>query len=368
MSPLMHSVEEAGISGMKRKRVPSTIEAADFFTDVAAVRVAFASVLGASDPDRIAVIPSASYGLATVARNAGVRRGQNVVVVSGQFPSNVYVWRRLAAEHGADLKTVHAPAGTKGRAREWNARLMEAINADTALVALPQVHWTDGTIFDLQAVGFRAREVGAILAVDGTQSVGAMAFDMAQIQPDALVCAGYKWLLGPYSIGVAYFGSRFDAGRPLEETWISRAGSEDFRRLVDYQDEYRPGALRYDVGETSNFILVPMLLAALQQLLEWGVSAVQEYCSALTGKLVVEACTLGFGSEEARWRSGHLVGLRMPEGLDPSVVSRELARHGVSVSVRGDVLRVSPHVYNDAGDVAALVECLSAVVAGDRTA
>lgn len=362
MSPLMRCVEEAGVVGMRRKRVPSDISAADFFTDVELVRRVFAELVGVADPNRVAVIPAASYGLAAAAQNVAVRRGQNLVVVSGQFPSNVYVWRRLAAEHGAELRTVTAPTVREGRGLEWNARLQEAIDGETALVALGQVHWTDGTVFDLGAIAPRAREVGAALVVDGTQSVGAMPFDLATVEPDALVCAGYKWLLGPYSIGVAYFGPRFDDGRPLEETWISRPGSEDFRRLVDYEDGYRPGALRYDVGETSNFVLVPMLLAALRKLADWGVLAVHEYCSKLTDQLVGDAAALGFQAEEREWRSGHLVGLRLPERLDPDFVSRELGRQGVSVSVRGDVLRVSPHVYNDAGDIAALIECLEGVV------
>ena len=130
------------------------------------------------------------------------------------------------------------------------------------MVALPHVHWTDGVRLDLEAIGRRAREVGAALVVDGTQSVGAMPFNVTSIQPDAVICAAYKWLTGPYSIGLAYYGQRYDDGVPSEETWIGRLGSEDFRRLVDYEDAYRPGAARYDVGECSNFVLIPMLIAA----------------------------------------------------------------------------------------------------------
>ena len=132
------------------------------------------------------------------------------------------------------------------RARKWNERVLEAIGDDTAIVALCQVHWTDGTLFDLEEVGTRCREVGAALVVDGTQSVGALPFDVGRIRPDALVCAGYKWLMGPYSIGAAYFGPRFDGGTPLEEAWLAREGSDDFPRLVDYTDTYRPGAARYE--------------------------------------------------------------------------------------------------------------------------
>lgn len=359
MSPLARRVEEAGIAGMRRKRVPSEIEPADFFEEVELVRERFARIIGAPDASRIALIPSASYGLATAARNLQLQPGQNVVLSSAQFPANVYVWRRTAAERGLEVRTIEPPTEMTARCKVWNERVIDAIDGDTGLVALGHVHWTDGSLFDLQSIGERTREVGAALVVDGTQSVGAMPFLVGEIEPDALVCAGYKWLLGPYSIGVAYYGPRFDGGYPLEDTWIAREGSRDFRQLVNYQDAYRPGAVRYDVGETSNFVLVPMLRAALELLLEWGVTAVAAYCGALTERLVRAAGELGFGAEEAGWRAAHMVGLRMPDGVDPGVVSAELAQRRVSVSVRGDVLRVSPNVYNDESDVAALCEVLA---------
>jgi selenocysteine lyase/cysteine desulfurase len=362
MSPLLKEVEEAGVAGMRRKRVPSNIAPADFFEDLETARRLFAQIIGTSEQSRIAIIPAASYGLATVARNLRLEAGQNVVVVSGQFPSNVYVWRRLAATANVELRTVSAPALSEGRGQEWNAKVLKSIDRGTGLVALAQVHWTDGTLFDLASIGARAREVGAALVVDGTQSVGAMPFDVDELRPDALICAAYKWMMGPYSIGAAYFGPRFDGGCPLEETWIARTDSGDFRRLVDYQDEYRAGAVRYDVGETSNFILVPMLVASLTRVLRWGIPAIQEYCRKLTRRLVAEVADLGFGAEEERWRAHHMVGLRLPPGSDPTAVSGELARRKVSVSVRGEVLRVSPHVYNDPSDVIALHDALRGTV------
>ena len=167
-----------------------------------------------------------------------------------QFPSNVYAWQRQAAAHGCDVRTVDRPAPPPSAAL-WNERLLEAIGPDTAVVALPHCHWTDGTRIDLEAAGERAREVGAALVIDGSQSIGAVPFDVEHIRPDALITVGYKWLLGPYSTAFGYYGARFDDGAPLEETWISRRGSEDFQGLVDYTDEYREGAARYDVGQTA---------------------------------------------------------------------------------------------------------------------
>ncbi len=349
--------------GMRRERVPLSIHASDFFTQSDDIRRRFARLLETADPSRIAVIPSVSYGVAVAARNLAVERGQNIVLLHQQFPGNVYAWRRKAADCDAAIRTVVPPEGST-RGAVWNERIVESIDNSTAIVAVPQVHWTDGTVFDLVAIGRRAREVGAALVIDGTQSVGALRFDVAEIQPDALIVAGYKWLLGPYSTAVAYFGPRFDGGVPLEETWIARAGSEDFKNLVDYQDEYQPGAAtRYDMGERANFILHPILHASLDLLLQWTPERVQEYCRALASPLIAAAQSLGFSAEEDEWRASHLFGLRMPEGLELEALKTELEARQIFVSLRGSALRVSPHVYNDESDIAALIEALQSAVA-----
>lgn len=358
MSPISKAVEAAGLAGVSRKAVPSRIQQHDFFTDVDRARALFAQLVHAPDPSRIAIVPAASYGLAIAARNLPAARGQNIVVTYEQFPANVFPWRRLASSRGVEMRTVRPPDTSDGRGREWNVRLLEAIDAKTAIVALGHVHWTDGTKFDLEAIGRRAREVGAALVVDGTQSVGALPFDVQAIQPDALVCATYKWLMGPYALGFAYFGPRFDDGEPLEETWIGRAGSENFKELVNYRDDYQPGAIRYDVGERSNFVLVPMAIAALEQVLERRPERVQPYCAALTAGLVDGVRARGFTVEDAAFRGAHLFGMRAPAGTDISAIGERLRAHKVFVSLRGSAIRVAPHVYNDATDVDALLAAL----------
>ncbi|HET7462614.1 MAG TPA: aminotransferase class V-fold PLP-dependent enzyme [Longimicrobium sp.] len=362
MGPLLKSVEEAGVAALRRRRDPTSITAPDFFTGADRARALFGELVNAP-ADRVSIVPSVSYAIATVAKNARLRRGTNVVVARGQFPSNVYSWRRMVDEgetDGAELRVVDAPGQPERRGEAWNARILEAIDEGTALVALGNVHWADGTRFDLEAIGRRAREVGALLVVDGTQSVGALPFDVDAVRPDVLVCAGYKWLLGPYSLGLAYFGERFDDAAPLEETWLGRRGSEDFARLVDYQDEYQPGGARFDVGERSNFTLMPMLIAALEQVLAWGPRNVQDYCRALTGELIEAARELGCVIEDEPWRGAHLFGIRTPPSIDAARLQRELAARRVSVSLRGDAVRVAPNVYNTPEDAAALIDALRA--------
>jgi selenocysteine lyase/cysteine desulfurase len=250
------------------------------------------------------------------------------------------------------------------RGREWNQRILESIDSRTGVVALAPVHWTDGTAFDLGAIGARTREVGAALVVDGTQSVGALPIDVQLLQPDALIVAGYKWLLGPYSIGVGYFGPRYLDGTPLEETWIAREGSEDFRGLVAYRDGYQPGAVRFDVGERSNFILVPMLVAALRLLGEWRPERLHAYTRALAEGILEEVRELGYSVEEDLFRVGHIFGVRMPARVDLTDVKRALEVEKVSASLRGSALRVSPHLYNDEEDTMALLRALRKAVGG----
>lgn len=363
MSPLPRAVEEAGVRGMARKRNPSALVPGDFFQDSQKIRQLFAEIVNIPDPGSVAIIPSVSYGIAIAARNTPLSSGQNLVLLEEQFPGNVYGWRRVAWETGAEIRMVGpGPGGHRGR--RWNQRILESIDGRTAVVALAPVHWTDGTVFDLEAIGARAREVGAALVIDGTQCVGAMPLDVQALDPDALIVAGYKWLMGPYSIGVGYFGPRYVGGIPLEETWIARQGSEDFRGLVDYRDEYQAGAVKFDVGERSNFILVPMLMAALRLVLEWGPARIQDYTRALSRPVLEEARALGFAVEDEEFRAGHIFGIRMPEGLEMQAMQAALQRERVSASLRGSALRVSPHVYNHVGDVEALRRALRAAMGG----
>lgn len=357
MGPLPRVSELAGVEALTRKRLPTSIVAPDDFWDADGLRTLFSRLVNAGDPSRIAVQPGVSYAVATAARNLKVEASQNIVLTHEQFPGNVYSWHRLATESGAELHVVKPPDVAE-RGAGWNERLLEAINASTAVVAVPQVHWTDGTLFDLVEVGRRCREVGAALVVDATQSVGAMPFDVEAVQPDMLTCATYKWLLGPYSVSLAYFGPRFDDGVPLEETWIARDHSEDFQNLVDYQDAYQRGAVRYDVSERANFFLLPIAAASLELLLEWKPERIQAYCAELTRDMLVEAGELGYSVEDERWRGSHLFGLRMPEGVDLASLKQKLADRNVSASLRGTALRLAPYVYNDLDDVDALMDVL----------
>ena len=362
MGPLPRVAEEAGVLGLRMKRDPSAILPHHFFDTSLELRELFSGLIGEVDPARISIGPGVSYSVAIAVKNLPLSSDQNVVLTYEQFPSNMHAWAKKAQDANADLRVV-GPPDTIHRGASWNEEILTAIDSATAVVSLPTVHWTDGTIFDLVEIGRRCRDVGAALVVDGTQSVGALPFDVNVVRPDVLMCSGYKWLLGPYSVGLTYFGPSFDDGEPLEETWIGREGSEDFEHLVDYKAGYQPGAIRYDVAQRSNFALLPVAVASLRLITKWSPGRIQAYCMGLTGNLFEEVEELGFRVEDARWRSAHLFGLRMPKGLELVELQQALKARGVSASLRGSALRVSPNVYNDAADVSALLEGLRQAVA-----
>jgi len=356
MSPQLRSVTSSGIEAVKSKESPWLISPPDWFSAPERLRELAAKLIGV-DAEAVALVPSVSYGIAIAAANVKVERGQYIVLLNEQFPSNVYAWKVLAAQQNANIRTVQRePGGT------WTDAVLAAIQNDTAVVTVPNCHWTDGSLIDLVQVGAKARSVGAALVVDASQSLGAYPIDIMKVQPDFLVSVGYKWLMGPYGLGYLYVAPVWrEQGLPIENSWLSRAGSEDFARLVDYQDEYRSGARRFDMGEFPQFVLVPMAIEALRQILNWGVENIQNSLAILTKEIEQRVLKIGGSALPAGKRAAHMIGIRLPNGL-PDQLSKRLASENIFVSIRGDSIRVAPHLYNDKADIDRLFEVLDEIL------
>lgn len=355
MSPLPRPPRAAGEAALARKAHPWEITPRDFFDEAETARSLFAELVG-GEPEGVAIIPSVSYGIGVAAANIALRGDQTIVVLEDQFPSNVYPWRDLAERTGATIVTVARPLDF-----DWTRALLEHIDERTGVVAVPNCHWTDGSVVDLVRVGERARAVGAALVVDTAQSLGAYPLNVEEVRPDFLVAPTYKWLLGPYSLGFMYVAPHRREGRPLEFNWITREDSEDFAGLVNYRGGYQSGARRFDMGERANFGLMPIAIASLRLILEWRVERIAATLRDLTARIENDARTLGFDVTPGERRVGHLIGLRSSTALSPDLAAR-LAAAGVYVSVRGTAIRVSPHLYNTYEDVERLFQVLAQAV------
>jgi selenocysteine lyase/cysteine desulfurase len=358
MAPQLRAVTAAGLDAVHRKAAPWRLSSADWFAGAEELRMLAGQVMGVH-ASHVALVPAASYGIAVAASNVTVKRGQSIIIVEQEFPSNVYAWRQLAKRQDGRLVTVRRHPGSS-----WTEALLQAINEETAVVSVPQCHWTDGSSIDLILVGERARAAGAAFVIDASQSLGARPLNLDRVQPDFLVSVGYKWLLGPYGLGYLYVAPRWhENGSPLEQSWLARRGSEDFSRLIDYCDEYRPGARRFDMGEFPQFVLAPMAAVALRQILAWGVETIEQSLSRLTDDIAQRAAGAGYEVLPYEQRCRHMIGMRLSAGV-PARLPAALAAAGVYVSIRGDCIRIAPHLYNDASDIerlfAVMQSCLKA--------
>lgn len=350
-SPALAQVYDAGLAGLGRKRHPWTLGPAQYQDDIARLRGLFARLIGAR-PDDVSIAPSASYALSTAAQNLTVGDGRRVLVLESQFPSHVYPWRHACARDGGEVVTLARPADG-----DWSAAVLAALDERVAVVALPQHHWTDGSRVDLAAVAPAARDCGAALVLDLSQSLGVVPVEVASLQPDFLCCVAYKWLLGPYSFAFLYSAPDRQDGQPLEQAWSSRADSH-IADITDYRDDFLSGGRRYDVGERANYITVPMAVAGLEQVLDWGPAAIAETTSPMVDEIACRAEDLGLVPTPEAVRAPHFLGLRFPDGPPPGLIER-LREEAVYISQRGDALRVSPHLYNTRGDIDRLFAALA---------
>ena len=359
-SPSFKAIEEAGIAGVLEKSHPYKITTNSYFDPVIKLKKLFAKLIEVEDYNRIANIPSASYGLATVANNIQLNKGDEILLVESQFPSNYYVWEKLAQRFEAKLTIVSMPENAENRGKNWNYAILNSISDKTALVSMGNIHWANGTLFDLKAIRKKTSLVDALLIIDGSQSIGALPFSVKEIQPDALICAGYKWLFGPYGCALGYYGSYFDDGEPLEENWSNRLNSDKMSGLTNYESKYKPLANRYSVGEHASFIHVKMQTAGLQQVLDWTPKAIQDYCQEITKDAVISLKKMGCTIEDESYRSHHLFGVELPKQLNLDELKAKLKAENIFISFRGNYIRLSCHVYNTKEDFTKLTNCILA--------
>ena len=354
MSPMLKSVREAGIQALETRAAPWKIFSADWFRNSEVLRGLAAKVFQ-TNSDNIALIPSASYGLAVAAKNLTPPPGKEIIVLEQQFPSNYYVWENLAHQHNLQIVIVQ-----RIKNKTLTESILEKINSNTAIIAIPNCHWIDGIWIDLQKISHAAKSVDSYLVLDLSQSLGALPIDIDSIQPDFAVSVGYKWLLGPYGLGYMYVSKKWqETGEPLEYSWLTKKGSDNFADLTNYMIGYRDGARKFDMGEFPQFNLLPMAITALEQVINWEINSIQTEIKKLTGKIIDYKNKKGINDENAL-SVGHIVSIPL-NNLDVNDLKNRLEKDKIVISFRGTSIRVSPHLYNNLDDIDKLLSCLDRV-------
>lgn len=352
-SPLLRRAFAAGQDAVMRKAHPWGPFRDDAAAECETLRGLFASLIGAQDND-VAIVPSTAYGIATAAINLPVVSGQKIVVLQDQFPSNYHAWVNLARDTGAELVTVPRPANG-----DWTAAVLERLDGDVAITALAPCHWTDGSRVGLEAIGERCRALGSAFVIDATQACGAEPVDVKRLQPDFMSVSGYKWMFCPYTLSFLYAAPHRQTGRALEHHRTNSPG--DDRAMAEHDSIVAAGARRYDMGEKNNPINLPMGIVALEQILAWDPTEIAATVKLLTDRIAALATERGFTVPPDAHRVAHIIGMRRPGGV-PEDIDTRLAAEKVFISLRGDSIRVSPHVFNTMEDVDRLFAALDKVL------
>ncbi|MFH0780497.1 MAG: aminotransferase class V-fold PLP-dependent enzyme [Pseudomonadota bacterium] len=360
-SPQLNESQNRLHAGVRAKSHPWERTPASFFEDAETIRRLSSETFG-GDCRGYAVIPSASYGLSSAARaiEPQLGPGDKILVIAEEFPSNVLPWKRTARETGAALLTVATPEHGG-----WTKAILDKIDKDVKVVAVSPCHWTNGAFIDLAAVGIACRSVGGILVIDATQTLGAMPLSFAEVRPDFLVAAGYKWLLCPYGFSLLYVAEQWRDARPLEETWLARENAEDFTSLVKYSESYLPGACRFDVGEKCTATILPGAIAALEQIKEWGVARIAESLTIINKAIGARLEQLGFLLPSESGRCPHMFGAQLPDGYKGNLVS-ELKARQIYISQRGKSVRFAPHLHINVHDVDRLLKAIDEIINADK--
>jgi selenocysteine lyase/cysteine desulfurase len=360
MSPIPTSAAEAGVRGVQVKAAPWDMTINNYYDEVERTRELAASFIGAT-PDDIAIIPATSYGIALAAANVPVPAGSVILMMENEHTSHRYAWYELALQRKARVVTVPRQPD-----QPWAEALVAAINGaevPVAVVAGTLVHWFEGTSVDIDAVAKAIRAAGASLVMDGTQWVGAVPFDVTRVRPDFLSFATYKFLLGPYRLAFLYADKAWQTkGRPLEFHSWNRKGGERSDFYLETMPGYLPGARRFDMGERSDFAVLPIAIKSLELLQSWGSAAVFERLSHLNRLIWSEVEARGLSGPRTALRAPHIsvveLGARYRDDL-----ARNLRENKAFVTVRGTKMRITPHVYNEDADITRLFDLVRRLTA-----
>ncbi len=295
------------------------------------------------DSKRVAIVRNTTHGITLAAEGLPWEAGDNIVCANVEFPANVYPWLSL---EGRGVETRFA--------REVDGRVPireveRLVDERTRVVALSFVEFSNGYRNDLVALGKLCRDAGAFFVVDGIQGLGALPLDMEAACIDLMSAGGHKWLAGPMGVGVAVLSERaMEEIVPPIIGWLGVCHPLDF---LDYNQSLAPDAHKFDTG-SPNLVGLWGLEAALAHILDVGIGPIEARVKELTDRLVTGlgelGCDVASPRGEGEW-SG-IVSFRPCRGT-----SRELQKHlterKVITSLRGDLVRVGCHYWNNEEDV-----------------
>ena len=312
------------------------------FARIEEIRRDAARFIGA-DPAEVAFTKNTNQGVLIASQGIRWRSGDNVVLPSIEFPTNVYPWMALT-DRGVILRMVEPVDG-----RVTADMLADACDERTRAVTASAVQFSNGYRIDLARLGAFCRARGIYLHVDGIQWLGAFRCDLGELPVDFLSAGGHKWLLASPGIGIFYIRrellDEIDVWNP---GWTGVVDSFDF---LNYDFTYRDEAARFEEG-TSNMHGIMALGASIERFMEIGMERVEERILAVTEMLAAGLAGRGYiitSPRDGAERSGILCFRH--RDIPSETLIDDLLAGGVVASLRSGSVRLSPHLYNDEEEI-----------------
>lgn len=357
-APLPRCAAEAAREAVGWKERPWELTTARFTGVPQRLRQALARLIGAASRDVI-LANSASYGLHLLANGIDWHSGDEVLCMKGDFPSDILPW--LGLERLGVVVRQLQPRGRVLGADEVDA----AIGPRTRLLCTTWVHSFSGHGIDLDAVGAVCRARGVLFIANVSQALGARPLDVGTAPVDGLVCAGWKWLCGPYATGFCWLRPELrDSLIYNQSYWLSLLTSDDLGQdSLDLTLAEDVGGRRYDVFGTANFFNFTAFAAAVEYLLAIGIETIEAHDQALVARLLEGLPRDRFDilSPETRPARSTLVLISAKDKGRNRAIYDGLAAAGIHVAFRAGSLRLSPHVYNTPYDIDRALAALKAL-------
>ena len=308
------------------------------------VRDRFARILSASS-DRLAIVQNTTDGFILLARGYPWKQGDRIVLHRKEFPSNVYPWYDLKP-FGVEIDFINSDYGEVSP-----AQLEKVVTNKTVLVSVSWVQYLSGYRNNIKALSDWCHERGILLAVDAMQGLGSIEYNQNEWQADYISSGTAKWLIGVQGIGLVYISEALQSKiHPPHLGWHSRESFFDFH---NYDQALKPYANRYEFATPAS----PGIWGtneALGLLLEVGIQNIQDRIMSLTDVVTVGLQSIGFQILSNRAidniKSGIVV-FTHPDRNKNEQIHTQLREQHVTISLRENILRVSPHFYNSEEEI-----------------
>jgi cysteine desulfurase/selenocysteine lyase len=356
-SPMPKVAFRAMQASMEWKKFPHRIPDTAFFDVPNRVRASIARLINGK-PGEIALTTGASTGIAAVAYGLDWKPGDEIITASGEFPLQYTTWKPLEAREGVKMKIV-SPRERFIGADDFIA----ALTPKTRLVSVSMVRFDNAVLLDATRLAAACHAQGTLLLLDVSQCCGGLPMDVATLGADFLICAGYKWLLGPFGTGFFWAKSEHIANmRPGPFYWMAAEGADNFAALNFADPKPSREARRWDVAETANYFNLAAVDASLEFVLRTGPETVLKHCHKLIDlmyeRLPKDRCVPASPLDSEQRGPYGCFAARTPEKT--VALYERLRKENVVVSLREGNIRVSPYLYNTERDIDRLISVVTA--------